>query len=68
MENSRPVTCHNCRFDVSGITDLNKIKNKCPRCGCGLFDNMKRELRVKTINQPETGDQNPLITGKPLVP
>jgi predicted Zn-ribbon and HTH transcriptional regulator len=66
MENLRPVTCHNCRFDVSGI-ELSKIHNKCPRCGCGQFNNVKRELRVKVINQPETGDQNPLITGKPLV-
>jgi len=66
MGNSRPIKCHNCLFDVSNI-ELSKIRNKCPRCGCGQFNNIERELRVKRINQPETGDQNPLITGKPLV-
>lgn len=54
--------CHNCSLNVTGI-ELDKIEFTCPRCKARLFDTI---TKVRHINQPETGDNSPLVPGKPL--
>jgi len=66
MPTYNPITCHNCRFNVSTI-DMSKLRNKCPRCGCGLFDNIKKSLYEKEKDMPNTGDNVPRTRGKPLI-
>lgn len=55
--------CHNCRFDVTTI-EMSKLKGKCPRCGSGMFNKFIKEEQK---DQPETGDNSPDVSGKPLV-
>ncbi len=62
-ELSNTVNCKNCLLDLT-LVNLSKIENKCPRCGCGLFDKLQR-TELKDI--PNSGGNTLLTRGSELI-
>ena len=70
MDNSKRVSCNNCRFDATLIYlqmgDIRFSSFKCPRCGCGLFNNVQGTKGIYPPNY-KGGEESVNRGGKPLI-